>query len=143
MPRRCRRGHADGEVCSCEMGNIYRFTEPIVLLAIAQMGQAHGYQITQEAEKMAVTHSGVDSGIIYRTLRRLEQAKCVTSAWDTTGGGPARRVYALTDSGVEHLDEWAQVLRDLTGSLESLTRDCARKAREARTAKGRAKSASK
>jgi len=125
------------------MGNIYRFTEPIVLLAIAQLGQAHGYQITQEAEKMAVTHAGVDSGIIYRTLRRLEEAKRVTSAWDTTGGGPARRVYALTESGLEHLEEWVQVLNDLAGSLRNLTRDCARTAREQRLATGQTKSAAK
>jgi len=110
------------------MGNLYRFAEPIVLLAIARLGEAHGYQIAQEAEGMAVTHAGLDSGVIYRTLRRLETAGQVRSSWDTSGTGPARRVYVLTESGVQHLGEWAQVLGDVTASLQALARDCQRAA---------------
>ena len=122
MLRRCHR-HGEGP-CTCEMGNLYRFAEPIVLLAIAELGEVHGYQIAQRAESMAVTHAGLDSGIIYRTLRRLEANGRVRSTWDTSGAGPARRVYVVTDSGLEHLGEWAQVLHDVTASLEALTRRC-------------------
>ena len=111
------------------MGNLYRFAEPIVLLAIAQLGEAHGYQLAQKAESMAVTHAGLDSGVIYRTLRRLEAAGRVRSSWDTSGAGPARRVYVLTDSGFQHLGEWAQVLADVGVSLQQLTEECARAAR--------------
>jgi poly-beta-hydroxybutyrate-responsive repressor len=110
------------------MGNLYRFAEPIVLLAIAQLGEAHGYQIAHEAEGMAVTHAGLDSGVIYRTLRRLETAGRVRSSWDTSGSGPARRVYILTESGVQHLGEWAQVLEDIVTSLQALARECLRAA---------------
>jgi poly-beta-hydroxybutyrate-responsive repressor len=110
------------------MGNLYRFAEPIVLLAIAQLGEAHGYQIAQKAEGMAVTHAGLDSGVIYRTLRRLETAGRVHSSWDTSGAGPARRVYVLTESGVQHLGEWAQVVEDIITSLQALARECLRAA---------------
>jgi poly-beta-hydroxybutyrate-responsive repressor len=116
------------------MGNLYRFAEPIVLLAIAQMGEAHGYQIAQKAEDMAVTHAGLDSGVIYRTLRRLETAGRVSSSWDTSGGGPARRVYVLTESGRQHIGEWAQVLGDVTASLQALARDCQAAAQPGRSA---------
>jgi len=131
MPRRrCHRyGQAEQGPCSCEMGNLYRFAEPIVLLAIAQLGEAYGYQLAQKAESMAVTHAGLDSGVIYRTLRRLETAGRVRSSWDTSGAGPARRVYVLTESGVQHLGEWAQVLADVGASLQQLTQECARAAR--------------
>lgn len=130
MPRRrCHRYGQEGEgPCSCEMGNLYRFAEPIVLLVIAQMGKAHGYQIAQKAEGMAVTHAGLDSGVIYRTLRRLETAGRVRSSWDTSGSGPARRIYVLTESGIQHLGEWAQVLEDVVTSLQALTRECLRAA---------------
>ena len=130
MPRRCchRHGQEGGAPCSCEMGNLYRFTEPIVLLALAQLGEAHGYQLVQHAESMAVTHAGLDSGAIYRTLRRLEAMGRVRSSWDTSGQGPARRVYVLTESGLEHLAEWAQVLAEVTSSLQTLTRRCAQAA---------------
>ena len=135
MPRRCHRyGQGNGGPCSCEMGNLYRFAEPVMLLAIARLGKAHGYQIAQEAEGMAVTHAGLDSGIIYRTLRSLEAAGRVASRWDTSGPGPARRVYVLTESGMEHLREWAQVLGDVTASLQALTRNCQRAAQSERSA---------
>jgi DNA-binding PadR family transcriptional regulator len=111
------------------MGNVYRFAEPIVLLAIARLGGAHGYQIAREAEGMTVTHAGLDSGIVYRTLRNMEAAGRVSSHWDTSGSGPARRVYTLTESGTEHLREWAQVLRNVSGALLSLTKECGRAAR--------------
>ena len=135
LRRRCHRyGQKVQGPCSCEMGNLYRFAEPIVLLAIARMGEAHGYQIAQEAEGMAVTHAGLDSGVIYRTLRRLETAGRVSSSWDTSGGGPARRVYVLTESGRQHIGEWAQVLGDVSASLQALARDCQTAAQPGRSA---------
>jgi PadR family transcriptional regulator PadR len=125
MPRRCHRyGQGNAGPCSCEMGNLYRFAEPVVLLVIARLGEAYGYRIAQEAEGMAVTHAGLDSGIIYRTLRSLEAVGRVVSRWDTSGSGPARRVYVLTESGMQHLGEWAQVLEAVTASLQVLTRNC-------------------
>jgi len=135
MPRQCHRyGQGNGGPCSCEMGNLYRFAEPVVLLVIARLGEAYGYQIAQEAEGMAVTHAGLDSGIIYRTLRSLEATGRVASRWDTSGPGPARRVYVLTESGTQYLREWAQVLRNVTASLQALTRNCQRAAQSGRSA---------
>ena len=125
MRRRGGRGHREqlgGKPCSCEMGNLYRFTEPIVLLALARLGTAHGYQITGEAEPMAVTHAGVDGAAVYRALRRLESTRCVTSKWDTAGAGPARRIYSLTPRGWEHLGEWVEVLDSISGGLGKLLR---------------------
>jgi len=124
-----RKGHrhgrhhrelSGGKPCSCEMGNLYRFTEPIVLLVLARLGTAHGYQIAAEAEPMAVTHAGLDGAAIYRALRRLEATGCVTSSWDTAGGGPARRLYALTKRGVEHLAEWVEVMEGIAAAVKML-----------------------
>jgi DNA-binding PadR family transcriptional regulator len=104
------------------MGNLYRFCEPIVLLTLARLGEAHGYQIVSEAEQFAVTHAGVDSGAVYRALRRLEANGYVTSSWDTTGSGPARRLCKLTPSGYEHLAEWVDVMGEVASSLGSLVK---------------------
>jgi PadR family transcriptional regulator, regulatory protein PadR len=110
--------------CSCEMGNLYRFAEPIVLLSLARLGESYGYMIAQDAEAMAVTHSGLDTAVIYRTLHRLEVNGKVSSAWDTHGHGPARRLYRLTDEGWLHVDEWREVLDDLVRSLKKLKDGC-------------------
>jgi len=117
----CNRGGRGP--CTCEMGNLYRFCEPIVLLTLARLGTAHGYQISAEAAPFNVTHAGVDGAAVYRALRRLESSGCVTSTWDTSGGGPARRVYALTPRGWEHLDEWVQVMDGIVGSIGRLTKE--------------------
>jgi PadR family transcriptional regulator PadR len=105
------------------MGNLYRFTEPIVLLVLSRLGTAHGYQIAAEAEPMAVTHAGLDGAAIYRALRRLEATGCVTSGWDTSGGGPARRLYTLTDRGVEHLGEWVEVMGGIASAVSFLVKE--------------------
>jgi len=121
--RRSHREQLGGKPCSCEMGNLYRFTEPIVLLVLARLGTAHGYQIAAEAEPMAVTHAGLDGAAIYRALRRLEATACVTSGWDTSGGGPARRLYTLTDRGLEHLAEWVEVMQGIASAVTVLVKE--------------------
>lgn len=124
MPHRRCCDHPEGRPCTCEMGNLYRFVEPIVLVSLAHLGTAHGYQIAQMAEQLAVTHAGVDIAAVYRTLRRLEIAGHVQSAWETGQSGPARREYTLTESGREHLSEWTAVLADVTDSLGALLEKC-------------------
>ena len=108
------------------MGNLYRFCEPLVLMTLAKLGTAHGYQIAAEAEPYTVTHAGLDGAAIYRTLRRLEFTNCVTSSWDTGGAGPARRLYTLTDRGREHLGEWVEVLQRISSSVEVLAQESGR-----------------
>jgi len=122
--RCCRREGTDPY--ACEMGNLYRYAEPVVLLSLARQGSAHGYQIAQEAERLAVTRAGLDGPAIYRTLRRLEANGRVTSTWETGGGGPARRVYELTPAGRQHLGEWVLLLEDVASSLQNLIRESRR-----------------
>jgi PadR family transcriptional regulator PadR len=144
---RKRRGHGrnhrdqlDGRPCSCEMGNLYRFTEPIVLLVLARLGTAHGYQIAAEAGPLAVTHAGLDGAAIYRALRRLEETDCVTSGWDTSGGGPARRLYTLTERGLEHLAEWAEVMEGITSAVNVLVKESRKVGKAQKAAKAAAPS---
>lgn len=102
------------------MGNIYRFVEPIILVCLKKLKTAHGYQLAQEAELLTVTHTPLDVPVIYRTLRRFEELGLVTSKWDTSNPGPAKREYTLTEAGLEHLKNWGIVLDDIVGSLLKL-----------------------
>ncbi len=124
MRRNRKCGREGPGVCSCEMGNFYRFAEPIVLVSIARLGQAYGYSIAHEAQKMAVTHAGLDTGVVYRTLHRLEVAGMVVSTWDTAEGRAARRVYTLTSGGKTHIAEWAEILDLTVSSLEAIRNAC-------------------
>jgi PadR family transcriptional regulator PadR len=122
MRRRFRGGQGAGEGGPQALGNLYRFAEAIVLLLLARMEQAHGYALASEAEGLAMTGSGLDGPVIYRTLRQLEAEGCVASGWDTSGSGPARRVYRLTAQGRKRLDEWAGVIESVAGAMSDFAK---------------------
>jgi DNA-binding PadR family transcriptional regulator len=93
----------------------HRWMEPFVMVLLAG-GAAHGYAIVGELAQLGITTGSVDVGQVYRTLRDLEEAGHVRSSW-TTGTGPARRDYELTESGYAALDEWAAVMKERTRLL--------------------------
>lgn len=82
----------------------------MVILALKQHPNTHGYDLIHHVQKLAMTDSEIEAGAVYRMLRQLEGARMVISAWDTSGHGPAKRYYSLTSDGEEHLAEWAQVI---------------------------------
>lgn len=93
------------------LGGRHRWMEPFVLMLLAG-GSAHGYAITSQLEELGITGGAVDVGQVYRTLRDLEEAGLVVSAWSTQPVGPQRRDYQLTDEGYVALDEWAAVMKE-------------------------------
>ena len=117
MPRGYCRRHGQDNPCTCAMGNLYRFVEPVVLLLLKMKGHSYGYDLAGDLATYALTDAVIDRGALYRTLRQLEQNGYVTSKWDVRKSGPARRVYSLTESGEHHLGEWTQVLGNLSLSM--------------------------
>lgn len=113
MPRPGCPRHLHNYPCTCAMGNIYRFIEPVLLLMLKERGDSYGYDLSEGLSQYALTDAQIERAALYRTLRTLEQNGYVSSTWDTDNPGPARRVYALTASGEMHLVEWAQVMERL------------------------------
>ena len=103
--------------CTCAMGHLYRFIEPVLLLIIREKGRSYGYDLTTSVAQYAFTDAEIEKAVLYRTLRRLEKNGYVTSDWDVEEPGPARRVYTLTKDGRAHLREWGQVLSKVAGSM--------------------------
>jgi poly-beta-hydroxybutyrate-responsive repressor len=93
------------------VGGRHRWMEPFALVLLAE-GRAHGYAVISELEEMGITGGSVDVGQVYRTLRDLEDAGLVTSAWSSEPAGPQRRDYELTEAGYSALDEWAAVMKE-------------------------------
>lgn len=92
-----------------QRGQIARVVEPC-LLTLLQEGDRHGYELLAELNRFGLDPALVDSGLIYRALRQMEEARWVASRWDTTGSGPARRVYSITAAGQEALAAWRREL---------------------------------
>ena len=101
-------GFEDQHHCHCRGGQVQGFVRPRLLLQLSR-APAHGYQLLEvlESENLPTP----DPSTLYRTLRQFEEEGLVRSAWDTRGGGPARRVYELTDQGAEYLHAWAVNIR--------------------------------
>lgn len=109
--------------CSCAMGNLYRYTEPVALFLLKTQGRTHGYDLANLIQKHTLTDSVIESGALYRTLRRLELNGFVTSAWDIQKSGPARRIYELTSAGEAHLRDWSYVLGQLCDSIHRFQKE--------------------
>lgn len=58
-----------------------------------------------------------DSAAVYRTLKTLEKEGEIAGDWDTSGAGPAIRVYRLTAAGWDRLDFWLADIRDRMANL--------------------------
>lgn len=73
---------------------------PVLLLSLSNWS-LHGYKLIQELTRFGF--SSIDQGNVYRTLRQLEKEDLVKSEWDTTAGGPAKRIYSITEAGLTYL----------------------------------------
>jgi PadR family transcriptional regulator PadR len=122
----CSR-HGDGRHCTCAMGNVYRFIEPVLLLMLREKKHSYGYELSERLGEYALTDAQIERAALYRTLRTLEENGHVTSSWETETVGPARRVYSLTDSGLVHLQEWAEVMDRLGQAMRTFAKRAARK----------------
>jgi PadR family transcriptional regulator, regulatory protein PadR len=80
---------------------------PVMLLSLQQWN-SYGYELMERAADFGF--GAMNPGTMYRTLRHMEENGTVKSKWETSGAGPARRMYSITDAGEAYLDLWASSL---------------------------------
>ena len=86
------------------VGSPKNFVLPVLLLLLKDWN-AHGYELMQKLVQFGF--DSIDHGNFYRILRQLEKDELVTSVWDTSSGGPAKRIYSITSAGEQCLTLWA------------------------------------
>jgi len=65
----------------------------------------------------------INAGTLYRTLRQMEKEGLCESEWETSeGGGPARRMYAITEAGQAYLEAWVQAANEYRRVIDALSR---------------------
>lgn len=89
------------------LGAPRNFLIPITLLHLRKWN-THGYELMEKIAQFGI--QSIDRGNFYRILRQLEKDNLVSSTWDTESGGPAKRIYSITDAGEQYLDMWAKSL---------------------------------
>ena len=112
----CNEGQGHGRNCRCGR-QVRGFIQPQLLLLLAKKA-THGYELMDALRCVKGDETMADPGMLYRTLRQFEEDGLVTSAWDTDGRGPARRVYQLTDAGREYLEWWSTDIRRTRAQLD-------------------------
>jgi PadR family transcriptional regulator PadR len=88
------------------------------LLAMLRGWNGYGYQLAQRMKECGLPL--FDQGTLYRTLRKLEESGLVSSFWDTSASGPARRRYSLTQAGEVFLQSWLDALDRYQNFLRTL-----------------------
>lgn len=115
---------SDEDLKECaELGkSLNHLSQPTILTLLAANDKPmHGYIIVQQA-----AHSPMfggkkpDATGIYRALKRMEEAELVTSEWETTEEGSAKRLFTLTDKGRHCLRRWIDALACYELTLEEL-----------------------
>ncbi len=112
MATREKRRFEDPSKCPCAGQNLDKFVQPAVLSVLVE-GALHGYRIVQRLGEMPMFHGDKpDTTGVYRYLKALEERGMVTSAWNLSGSGPAKKLFSLTPAGRKCLRRWAETLEE-------------------------------
>jgi len=79
-----------------------------VILSMLRQWNSYGYELMEKMSAFGL--STMNPGTFYRTLRQMEKDGVVSSSWDTSEDGPARRVYSITAAGEAYLKLWTESL---------------------------------
>ncbi len=104
------------------MSRLYKLRQqsrhlPAFILLLLTETPLHGGAL-QSALKEKFPILKADSASVYRTLQQLEKNSEVVSEWDTSGKGPAIRIYKLTKAGGDKLDFWKIDIQERIKNLE-------------------------
>jgi poly-beta-hydroxybutyrate-responsive repressor len=80
---------------------------PVILLMLKEWN-SYGYELMEKMSQFGL--NTMNPGTFYRTLRQMEKDGIVSSSWDTSEAGPAKRVYSITAAGEAYLKFWADSL---------------------------------
>ena len=61
----------------------------------------------------------INPGTLYRTLRQMEKQGLCVSGWETSNGGPACRMYSMTEAGEAYLVSWAEGCKNYQRVLDA------------------------
>ncbi len=105
--------------CKVKPHNMERFMEICLLLLLYQQA-GHGYTLADQLTYFGFSREELNIGSLYRTLRKMEKDRYITSCWEEGVQGPKKRVYQITETGKRMLEQWITVLKDRKKRIEKL-----------------------
>jgi len=104
------RGSCHGGEHVCSRGVPLRGLLNLAILSLVKDKPVYGAEVHRLLKERFNVE--VPKPLVYGLLRRMEYFGFVTSKWDVEGGGPARRVYVITEEGLEYLNSSLEMLRN-------------------------------
>jgi len=92
----------------------------LLVLRILYEEPMHGYRLLGEVNRLLAGRRTLKTGSLYTILRRMERSGLLESEWETISDRLNRRVYRLSDKGIERLragmgmvEEQRKVLKEM------------------------------
>jgi DNA-binding PadR family transcriptional regulator len=79
---------------------------PIALLGLLEREPSYGYDLKRDYDAYFGRDKPLDFGQVYATLARLTRDGKVAPGQMEAGGGPDRKLYAITDGGKHEFETW-------------------------------------
>lgn len=92
---------------------------PALLVLLAE-GDSHGYDLMDQLGQLGFDTEYLDSSIVYRDLRDMEERGLIQSTWDEDSKGPRRRVYQINEEGMNRLSGWLESLDHVRDQIDIL-----------------------
>ena len=75
----------------------------LLILRVLYEKPLHGYGLIKEVNKLLTGRRPLKPGSLYTILRRMEKSGFLSSVWDRESSRLERRVYTLTQMGLDRL----------------------------------------
>jgi PadR family transcriptional regulator, regulatory protein PadR len=93
---------------------------PVALVLLLREESSYGYELMKRLEEYGFEQ--IRAGTLYRILRQMEQEGLCRSVWETPRGGPARRMYSITEDGESYLAAWAEACKQYQNVMDCFYR---------------------
>jgi PadR family transcriptional regulator PadR len=87
-----------------------RFIEAC-LLCLLKEEESHGYSLIEKLEHFGIDKDTINMSVVYRNLRSMESRGLIASSWTESEQGPNKRMYSITETGKEALENWILLLK--------------------------------
>ena len=103
---------------NCVAARPKNWLEPVMLVMLRE-ANSYGYELMERSVEMGFEM--LNPGTLYRTLRKMEQEGLCESEWqtDSSSGGPARRMYSITEAGEAYLNLWVESLEHYQKTVDA------------------------
>jgi PadR family transcriptional regulator PadR len=94
----------------------------LLIFRVLYENPLHGYALIQEVNKLLAGRRPIKPGSLYTILRRMEKGDLLVSEWDKSSSRLDRRVYNLTETGIEKLKEGRLMVEEQRRIIDEMTR---------------------